>query len=138
MFGCCTFLYMHLQHQLIHVHLVYPSLCSIFVCLSRVSWVWRAHACGVPYKKENIDNVSNSWGYCQNTCQNTASHLTHVFVHCRLRVAENAQKIGTCCCAECLPSFYLICFCYGLIIYVPSYRVSSLESMDVCIYVHLD
>ena len=34
--------------------------------------------------------------------------------------------------------FNLICFCYGLIIYVPSYRVSSLESMDVCIYVHLD
>ena len=56
-----------------------------------------------------------------------------------MRVAENAQKTGTCCCAECLPSFfYLICFCYGLIIYVPSYRVSSLESMDVCIYVHLD
>ena len=55
-----------------------------------------------------------------------------------MRVVENAQKTGTCCCAECLPSFfYLICFCYGLIIYVPSYRVSSLESMDVCIYVHL-
>jgi hypothetical protein len=46
-FGSCPFLYMHLQHQLIHVHLVYPSLCSTFVSLSRVSWLWRAHACGV-------------------------------------------------------------------------------------------
>jgi len=24
-----------------------------------------------------------------------------------MRVAENVQKTGTCCCAECLPSFFI-------------------------------